>query len=962
MANPLNEIEEKWQERWYSEGIHESEVDSRPKYMIIFAYPGVTGYLHIGHMRGYTYVDAISRYKRMRGYNVLFPVGTHATGNGAISLANRVKEGDETTIQYLLSNGCPEEKLEDLKDPHKVVEFFNDVYVNQYWKRFGFLADWRRFTCTINPDYKKFIQWQFMKLREKDLLIQKPYFAPTCMECGPVAVDPSETDLQKGGRAEINEYTVLKFDCGDLYLVAATLRPETVYGQTNFWANPDVEYLKVSKNDETWVLSKPAFEKMKYQMDDLQEVGTISGEELIGMKCDAPVIHREVPVLPARFCDPNVGTGLVTSVPSDAPDDWIALEELKRDEETLAEFGLDAEEVKAIDPIPIIDSEGYGPLPAKEIIEEMGIEESGDPRLEEAKKVVYKAGFHTGTMNQNCQEFSGMSVEQAKEKIQEMMVVGGEAELFYDLSEEVICRCGGPVVIKKVPDQWFIDYASPWLTQDSKEQSQEMHILPEDYSHNIRGVLDWFRERACVRQGDWLGTTFPFDDKWIIEAISDSTLYPVYYLISRYTNSGVVDVEQMTEQFFDYIILGRGDIREVSSATGVSEDALHDMREEIEYWYPLDINLGGKEHMTVHFPAFLMNHVAILPEDKWPSGIFVHWYITGEVGKISKSKGGAEPIPDAAEKFGVDPLRLFYSHIASPFQDVAWDEEAVRNYGTRVDKIFRLVDRVKGLPKKNEMSNIDRWLLSRMNSRVGAIIEGMESYDIRGMANEVYFEMFNDVKWYLRRGGENGAVIDRLLDVWIRLMAPITPHIAEELWESVGGGGLVSVEEFPEYEEKVSLEVESSEQYLKNVLSDIKEILKVTGISPEKIHLYVSPPWKESVFRTGVEMAMEDELTIPALTSEMMSDQEMRERGKEAASFARKIAEDLSNRSEEEMERLSIDIDEFGYLESATDFLEDEFDCRIRVYRAETEDFHDPEGKAGSARPRRPAIFVEDND
>ncbi len=961
MANPLNEIEEKWQERWYSEGIHESEVESKPKYMIIFAYPGVTGYLHVGHMRGYTYVDAISRYKRMRGYNVLFPVGTHATGNGAISLAKRVEEGDENTIRYLLSNGCPEGKLDDLEDPYKVVEFFNDVYVNQYWKRFGFLADWRRFTCTTNPDYKKFIQWQFMKLKEKDLLIQKPYYAPACMGCGPVAVDPSETDLQKGGKAEINEYTILKFNCGDLFLVAATLRPETVYGQTNFWANPDVEYLKASRGDETWVMSKPAYEKMKYQMDDLQKEGTISGEELIGRKCDAPVIHREVPVLPARFCDPNVGTGLVTSVPSDAPDDWMALEELKRDKETLEEFGLEVEEVRAIEAIPIIDSEGYGPLPAKEIIEEMGIEESGDPRLEEAKKVVYKAGFHTGTMNENCQEFSGMRVERAKEEIQQMMVDNGEAVLFYDLSEEVICRCGGPVVIKKVPDQWFIDYASPWLTADSKEHSQDMHILPEDYSHNIQGVLDWFRERACVRQGDWLGTTFPFDDKWIIEAISDSTLYPIYYLISRYANSGVVEVEQMDEQFFDYVILGRGDIGDVSSETGVPIDDLHNMSEEIEYWYPLDINLGGKEHMTVHFPAFLMNHVAVLPEDKWPSGIFVHWYITGEVGKISKSKGGAEPIPDAAERFGVDPLRLFYAHIASPFQDVAWDEEAVKNYGTRVDKIFRLVNKLIELPESDEMSNIDRWLLSRMNSRVGAIIDGMRSYDIRGMANEVYFEMFNDIKWYLRRGGDNGTVIDRLLRVWIKLMTPITPHIAEELWESIGGKGLVSQADFPEYEEQVSLEVESSEQYLKDVLSDIKEILKVTGISPGDIHLYVSPQWKESVFRMGVDMAQEGEISIPSLTKEVMSLQEMRERGKEAANFARTVAEDLTNRSQEEIERLSIDIDEFDYLENALDFLENEFGCQAHVYDPEADGLYDPEGKSSSAQPRRPAIYIEES-
>ncbi|MBR7124964.1 MAG: class I tRNA ligase family protein, partial [Candidatus Methanomethylophilaceae archaeon] len=238
-------MEKKWQDRWAKNELNLANRDDRPKFMLIFAYPGVTGYLHVGHMRGFSYVDAIGRYKRMTGHNVMFPVGAHATGNGSISLANKIrkelpiwkedKTKDDGTIGYLLRNGCPEEKLEELTEPMNVVDFFCNVYVEEYWKRFGFLADWRRFTCTLNKDYGKFIQWQFRKLHQKGLLIQKPYFAPACPGCGPVAVDASETDISKGGNAETQEYTLLKFKHGDEYLVAATLRPETVYGQVCFW-------------------------------------------------------------------------------------------------------------------------------------------------------------------------------------------------------------------------------------------------------------------------------------------------------------------------------------------------------------------------------------------------------------------------------------------------------------------------------------------------------------------------------------------------------------------------------------------------------------------------------------------------------------------------------------------------------------------------------------------------------
>jgi leucyl-tRNA synthetase len=955
-----SDIEAKWQRRWYEGRINESERDARPKFMIIFAYPGVTGYLHVGHMRGFSYVDAIARYKRMLGFNVLFPVGTHATGNGAISLAKRIARRDERTVDYLLSNGCPESKLASLTDPISVVNFFNEIYVNDYWKRFGFLADWRRFTCTIFPDYGRFIQWQFRKLHDAGLLIQKPYFAPACVECGPVAIDASETDIQKGGHAEIQEYTLLKFNCGGVHLVAATLRPETVFGQTNFWVNPEVTYVKVEKDGETWVVSREAFDKMKWQIDGLELKGSISGRELIGKECIAPMVHRPVLVLPASFCDPNVGTGLVTSVPSDAPDDWIALKNLQDNEETMRQFGLNPEKVRAIAPIAIIATKGYGPMPAVELVQKMGITKSGDPRLEEAKKEIYKAGFHTGRMNATAGEFAGMPVDQAKEIIKQRMIEAGEADVFNDLSEEVICRCGGKVVIRKVPDQWFIDYANPELTARTKKHAEGMHILPQEYHNNVQGVLDWFRERACVRQGNWLGTRFPFDDKWIIEAISDSTLYPLYYLVSKYANEGAIRPEQMTTEFFDYVFLGKGDPESVATATGMGIDLLDRIRKDVMYWYPLDINLGGKEHMTVHFPAFLKNHVAILDSALWPQGIFVNWYIIGKGGKISKSKGGAQPIPGAAEDYGVDVLRLYYAHVASPFADVEWEDEAIENYRGRVERILKTVPELRASVGASEEGQIDCWLLSRTNSRVQSVRNGMEEFDLRQMATEVYFEMFNDLRWYGRRGGANRSVYERVMNIWVRMMVPITPHIAEELWESMGHKNLASTATYPEPSADASnLEAEQAEDYLREVLDDVNEILKVTGIAPKKLYLYVTPAWKKVVYEKALQMASAKSLTVPGLTKTVMTDPKLKKRGKEAADFARKCAEELVKRSPGEIGRLSVAFDEAPFLNDAAGFIAKEVGCEVIVLSADEPGIYDPQRKVRAAQPRRPAILVE---
>lgn len=950
-------MEKKWQDAWAKAGLNKADSDKKKKFMLIFAYPGVTGYLHVGHMRGYTYVDAIGRFKRMTGHNVLFPVGTHATGNGPISLANRVRNKDPDTIDYLVRNGCPEDKLNDLTDPMNVVDFFNDIYVNDYWKRFGFLADWRRFTCTLYPDYGRFIEWQFRKLMDAGLLIQKPYYAPFCPSCGPVAIDASETDISKGGNAETQEYTLLKFKCGDVFLVAATLRPETVYGQVNFWVNPEVEYVKMKKGSETWIVSPQAAEKLSYQMDDISVIGKIHGKEMIGWMCQAPMIRRSVPVFPASFCDPAVGTGLVTSVPSDAPDDWISLRDVKNDNELINRYpGLTREMIDNAHPISIISMEGYGDFPAKDVIEQMGIERSGDPRLVEAKKQVYKDGYHMGRMKEICGPFAGMRVEEAKDKMKQAMIDSGEAELFHDLSEEVICRCGLPVMIRRVDDQWFINYADESLTKTTQDHCRTMNIVPSEYSSNVQGVLSWFRERACVRQGKWLGTKFPFDQRWTIEAISDSTLYPVYYVISHYANEGRIQPEQMNEAMFDLVMLGKGDPKEVSKSTGISEDILKQMRNDIEYWYPLDLNLGGKEHMTVHFPTFLFNHVAIMPREDWPKGIMVHWYITGKKGKISKSKGGAQPIPGAAEKFGVDALRLYYAHVASPFADVEWDEDIIVSYRQRIDRIYGFIEELKNAGSNKAEEGIDRWLVSRMNTHIRTMREAMDCYDLRQSASISYFEILNDMRWYVRRGGSNSAVIRDVLSIWIRSMCPMTPHTAEELWELCGFEGLASSADYPENDDSlISSGAEYGEELIRSVMSDIGQIIKVTGMDAKRVIVYTSPKWKSDVLRMAAELHNDGKLDIPSLTKAAMADESVRKNGKTASELAKKFATEIARNS------YSLDVlglNEYEHLKGAEKFIGSEIGVGVEVMSADGPAY-DPQNKSKVAIPGRPAIYLE---
>ncbi len=938
---PLNwtEIQRKWQEKWESEELGKAVVKkNKDKFFMIFAYPGISGFLHVGHMRGFSYTDAICRYERMQGKEVLFPVGTHASGNQAIAFANKVKNNDPDWIQYLQNNGCSPEKIKELTDPHKIIAYFNDVYVHDYWKKFGFLCDWSRFTCTTFPDYEKFIQWQFKKLQQKDLLVQKPYFATACVKCGPVAVDPSETDISKGGNAEKNEYTLLKFKVGEDYLIAATLRPETIYGQTNLWINPEAKYVRVQVENEHWIVSEEAAEKLRFQKMDILLKENVDPKKLIGTTALAPGINAEIMILPATFCDPKIGTGIVTCVPSHAPYDWIALKDLQQNEAMCKAFNLDINDLKQINPISIINLEGWGEHPAEEICKRENIHSQQETeKLEEAKKEIYKLEHHKGIMKENCGKYAGMKVEETKELVKADLIEHGLGDIFHDLSEEVVCRCGNKVLIKRIDDQWFIKYSDQELTERSKEQAKEMRVFPREYYENLPSILDWFGDRACARLGNWLGSKFPFDTKWTIEPISDSTLYPAYYIVSKYVNNKTIKADELTEELFDYVFLNKGEGREAWKA----------IKEEFDYFYPLDINLGGKEHKTVHFPVFIMNHVAILPEEKWPQGIFINWWVTGKGTKISKSKGGAEPIPKAIEKYGVDAMRLYYAHIGSPHVDVVWTEEMVLNYKNALERIYAIVG--EGQEKNGKSKSIDAWLISRLHKHLRRCGEAMKEYNLRDLASLVYFTMQDDLRWYLRRGGEEKKTLHEYLQAWCKVMNPITPHLSEEL---NGEKELLSGSAWPEgKEELVDKKAEAREELVKETMEGIRNVLKLAKV--EKVStctLFVAQNWLYELC-TVLHKEMNITRNMGEVMKRVLEVEEFAMKGKEVSKVVQALLKDPSKIPSFVLPQE----EELAALHDALEFLEKEFACAFKIISSDEHEHP----KAKQAMPGKVGILVE---
>lgn len=947
----FTKIEKRWQKEWEKAKLGRAELSKKPKFFMVFAYPGISGYLHVGHMRGFSYTDMLCRYKRMNGFNVLFPVGTHASGNQAIAFAKKIKNKDSKWINYLKDNGCPSSLISKLTKPKAIINYFNNVYINEYWKKFGFLADYKRFVCTVYPDYSKFIEWQFKKLYAKNLLVQKPYFATFCPECGPVAVDPSETDISKGGAAEKQEFTLLKFKFEDAYIIAATLRPDTIYGQTNLWIDPDVVYVKAEIGNENWILSKEAANKLSYQKEKVKVVGEIKGKKLIGKYALAPGAERKIIILPSRFCNPGIGSGIVTSVPSDAPWDYIALRDLQHNKKECDKYKLDFARIKAIKPVPIIKCRGLGDLAAVELCEKKGVKSQKDVKLiDELTKEIYKLEYHTGVLTGNCGKYQGQKVDQAKELIKQELIDSKKADILHDLSEEVTCRCGEKVIVKKIDDQWFISYSNSELTEKSKRHVEHMNIYPQEYKKNMPAVLDWFMDRACARLGNWLGTKLPFDARWTIEPISDSTLYPAYYIISRYVNDKILKTEQLTEEFFDFILLNKGTAEKTAKKTKISTGVLKKIKKDFEYWYPLDINLGGKEHQTVHFPVFIMNHVGILDDKFWPKGIFVNHWIVGKGSKISKSKGGALAIPGAIKKFSVDGMRLYYAHIGSPHVDVEWSDDLVFKYRSAVERIYGLFESLFFCKAKRD-KNLDKWLESKTQDILMKATNAMEKFDFREATNLIYFNFYDILRWYQRRGGCGKETLKNVLELLAKIINPFTPHTSEELWHNLGNKTLVSTEKWPAYDnKKIDLDLEAQEEMLESLIVDIRSVVKLSKISkPKKIKLFAAPDWKFNLFRE-VKKQMGATKNPGEIIKEVMKDADLRKNAKEVSKIVMFLIKNpaklpLCVTSEEK---------EFAYLNSAKEFIAQEFNVKVDLIKGESR-----EDKANQAMPGKPAILIE---
>lgn len=269
---------------------------------------------------------------------------------------------------------------------------------------------------------------------------------------------------------------------------------------------------------------------------------------------------------------------------------------------------------------------------------------------------------------------------------------------------------------------------------------------------------------------------------------------------------------------------------------------------------------------------------------------------------------------------------------------------------------------------KRAYSTLDRWMLSRLNTAIQAATTAMERLRVREVVNIVLYHLENDAAWYQRRlgpkktkGDARNQVLRQVFDSKARMLAPLAPHVADEMWFTLGNKGLVVRAEWPKPDDRFhDKTAEASESIVKQTLEDTGEILKATGLTAKSITYYAAGQWKLSIYQKALTAAQSDPKRQGEFIKEIMSDPKLRAIGKPAADYAAKSYQQATQMKEELREsRVGVQPNEKKVLEDASDFFRREFRAEIHVSQEGEKEIRDPKGRSRFAEPYRPAIFIE---
>ncbi|ESK89942.1 leucine-trna ligase [Moniliophthora roreri MCA 2997] len=806
--------------------------------------------------------------------------------------------GHTYQFQIMESIGVSRSEIKKFADPLYWLDYFPPIAIADH-NSFGSRIDWRRkfLTTDANPYYDAFVRWQVNKLYRLNKIkfgerytIYSPKDGQPCMD----------HDRQDGEGVGPQEYTAIKAEVVEwspaakaeiegkvggrkVFFVAATLRPETMYGQTNCFVGTQIKYGVFAMNDkEAYVCTHRAARNMAFQgitstRGAIDQLVAIDGTKLVGTKIKAPfAIHPEVYVLPMENVLATKGTGVVTSVPSDSPDDYQTLTDLRKKPEF---YKIDPSWV-ALDPVPVLTTPTYGDLTAPAVVKQLKIQSQKDTKqLTEAKEIAYKEGFYNGTMLVG--EFKGEPVQEAKQKVRDSMIEAGLAFAYAEPEGLVISRSADECVVALM-DQWYLDYGEPTWRAEVERHLASMELYGTETRNAFEKTLAWLNKWACARTYG-LGSKLPWDPHFLVESLSDSTIYMAYYTVAQLLHENSIDganpgplgitPDQMTDEVWEYIFAG-GPWPEPAPLPKEKADAL---KHEFEYFYPFDIRSSGKDLINNHLTFALYNHVAIFPENKWPISMRTNGHLLLNGAKMSKSTGNSLTLRDAVEKFGADATRLALADGGDGVEDANFDE---KNANANILRVHTLLawceDMLKdqsGMRTGPRDSYHDKVFEHEINDLINITKSHYDSLNFKDALKFGFYELQTARDWY-REVTSNIGMHGELVTYWIRIAAllatPIAPHFAEHIWMALlKESQSIQLARWPTPSQPVDPTIIESGQYMRGTIKMIRDaetaLLKMLNKSkgkgkkdgeapfdpkkPKAVRIYVAtkfPEWQDN--------------------------------------------------------------------------------------------------------------------
>jgi leucyl-tRNA synthetase len=737
------QIESKWQ-RFFEQNpqFFRAEPDSsKPKYYVLEMLPYPSGALHIGHIRNYAIGDALARYKWMRGFNVLHPMGWDAFG---LPAENAAIQNNRHPREWTHAN------IAEMKRQHR---------------RMGFSYDWDREVTTCEPEYYRWNQWFFLRMLERGLAYRKKALVNWCPECATVLANEQVVEgccwrhettkveqraleqwfwkitayaeellrdigekLEGGwpervlamqrnwiGRSEGAEID-FALEASSEKIRVFTTRLDTIYGATCVILAPEHPLAEALLDDTGKARAKAMIDARKQQdPGDIQKDGYFTGAYAIN-----PFSGERVPVWIGNFVLMDYGTGAIMAVPAHD----------ERDFEFAKTYGLPIRSVirpvdGVLDPNPQAAFTDYG-------IAEIAGEFSGLPSAEARRAMsayAEKYGFGKATVTFRIKDWGISRQRYWGTPIPVIhcescgVVPVPEDQLPVKLPEGVKFTGQGRSPLADVPE--FVHVTCPRCGQPARRETDTMDTFVDS---------SWYFYRYCDPHNDQA----PFDPA------------------------------------------------------------------KIAYWFPIDQYIGGVEHAILHliyarFFTKVMRDLGLIANDEPAARLFTQGMVIRDGAKMSKSKGNVVSADEMITRFGADTGRVFELFAAPPEKDMDWTDAGAEGAYRFLSRVFRFVsrnaDRLSGVPGDPAA---DRRALRKLHQAIHRITDDFETRWHFNTSIAGLMELLNVL--YDEEAKLSSEALAQILPNFVLLLAPFAPYVAEEMWELLGRTGPVFRQPWPAYD------------------------------------------------------------------------------------------------------------------------------------------------------------------